>query len=441
MPGTSPGHDGATAKEAEPLDSSRDALINETSIRYDGWRIVVVCFLVATFGWGLGFYGQSVYLAELHRLHGWPASLISGGTTLFYLFGALLVVFVSEAIRSFGPRNCLLAGVVTMAAAAVLIGQATAPWQLYAADIVLAFGWAGTSLGIITNTLGLWFDNKRGMAISLALNGASFGGIIGVPLLVAAIGKFGFSGAMIAAAVAAVVLLVPIILIFVGPPPIGSNAAVAAASADTPSATKIRTQAFRDVAFLTVSIAFALVLFAQVGFIVHLIAYLDPVIGRERAALAVALLTAMAMAGRVLFSTVIDQLNQRLASAISFISQAVALAVIINSRNEMLLIAACAVFGFSVGNLITLPSLIVQREFDPRSFGVLISLITAINQITYAFGPGVVGLLRDASGSYTLPFYGCIALELIAAVLIMIRGRARVKPPAAAASHRDRAGG
>jgi predicted MFS family arabinose efflux permease len=383
----------------------------------------VVCFLVATFGWGLGFYGQSVYLAELHRLHGWPASLISGGTTFFYLFGALLVAFVSEAIRSFGPRNCLLAGVLAMAAAAVLIGQATTPWQLYAADTVLAFGWAGTSLGIITNTLGLWFDKKRGMAISLALNGASFGGIIGVPLLVAAIGKFGFSGAMIAAAVVSVVLLVPIILIFVGSPPIGSNAAVAAASADAPSATKIRAQAFRDVAFLTVSIAFALVLFAQVGFIVHLIAYLDPVIGRERAALAVALLTAMAMAGRVLFSTVIDQLNQRLASAISFISQAVALAVIINSRNEMLLIAACAVFGFSVGNLITLPSLIVQREFDPRSFGVLISLITAINQITYAFGPGVIGLLRDASGSYTLPFYGCIGLELVAAVLIMVRGR------------------
>jgi cyanate permease len=147
------------------------------------------------------------------------------------------------------------------------------------------------------------------------------------------------------------------------------------------------------------------------------------VIGREQAAIAVALLTAMAMAGRVLFSFVIDRLNQRLASAISFVSQAVALLIIIHSRNDMVLIAACALFGFSVGNLITLPSLIVQREFDARSFGVLISLITAINQVTYAFGPGVMGLLRDASGSYTLPFYGCIALELIAAVLIMIRGR------------------
>jgi predicted MFS family arabinose efflux permease len=415
------------------MDASSHIAVDETSARYEGWRIVVVCFLVATFGWGLGFYGQSVYVAELHRLRGWPASLISSATTFFYLFGALLVAFVSEAIRAFGPRNCLLAGVVAMAAAAVLIGQVTEPWQLYAANAVLAVGWAGTSLGIITNTLGLWFEKKRGMAISLALNGASFGGIIGVPLLVAAIGSYGFSGAMMSAAIATIVLMVPVILLFVGRPPIGSNAAIAAAGADAPSATRIRAQAFRDVAFLTVSMAFALVLFAQVGFIVHLISFLDPVIGRERAAIAVALLTAMAVVGRVLFSTVIDRLNQRLASAISFASQAVALAIIINSRNEMLLIAACALFGFSVGNLITLPSLIVQREFDPRSFGVLISLITAINQVTYAFGPGVIGLLRDASGSYALPFYGCIGLELTAAVLIMVRGRA--------ANRRGRAGG
>jgi predicted MFS family arabinose efflux permease len=404
------------------LDASNHIAVVETSARYDGWRIVAVCFLVATFGWGLGFYGQSVYLAELHRLHGWPASLISSGTTFFYLFGAVIVAFVNEAVRAFGPRNCLLGGVFALAAAAVMIGQVTAPWQLYAANALLAFGWAGTSLAIITNTLGLWFDKKRGMAISLALNGASFGGIVGVPLLVAGIGSFGFSNAMIAAAATTLVLMIPIILIFVGRPPERGDVAQLAA-AEAPSPSRIRAQALRDVAFLSVSVAFALVLFAQVGFIVHLIAFLDPVIGRQQAATAVALLTAMAVVGRVLFSTVIDRLNQRLASAISFASQAVALVIIINSRNDVVLIAACALFGFSVGNLITLPSLIVQREFDARSFGVLISLITAINQVTYAFGPGVIGLLRDASGSYALPFYGCIGLELIAAILIMVRGR------------------
>jgi predicted MFS family arabinose efflux permease len=400
--------------------------IDEAAIRYDGWRIVVVCFLVATFGWAFGFYGQSVYLAELHRIHGWPTSLISTTTTFFYLFGALLVAFVSEAIRAFGPRNCMLAGVFVMASAVALIGQVAAPWQLYAVNALLAFGWAGTSLGMITNTLGLWFDSKRGMAISLALNGASFGGIVGVPLIVTAIGRFGFPDAMIAAAITMVVLLVPVILMCVGRPPDRSGVVVPSTVADAPSAARIRAQAFRDTAFQSVSIAFALVLFAQVGFIVHLISFLDPVIGREHAAVAVALMTAMAVVGRVLFSTVIDRLNQRLASAVSFVSQAVALTVIINLQNDIALMAACALFGFSVGNLITLPALIVQREFDPRSFGVLVSLITAINQITYAFGPGVIGLLRDASGSYSLPFYGCIGLELTAALLIMVRGRRRM---------------
>lgn len=407
------------------MNSVSHIIIDETSARYDGWRIVAVCFGVATFGWGLGFYGQSVYLAELHRLHGWPTSLISSGTTFFYLFGAVLVAFVSEAMRAVGPRNCLLGGILAMAAAAIMIGQVASPWQLYLANALLAFGWAGTSPGVITNTLGLWFDSKRGMAISLALNGASFGGIIGVPLLVAAIGQFGFAGAMIAAAATMLVLMIPVILIFVGRPPARGGLAAGSAAAEPPSASRIRSLALRDPGFLTVSIAFALVLFAQVGFIVHLISFLDPVIGRAHAATAVALLTAMAVVGRVLFSTVIDRLNQRLASAISFASQAVALLIIINSRDDMVLIAACGLFGFSVGNLITLPSLIVQREFDPRSFGVLISLITAINQVTYAFGPGVIGLLRDASGSYALPFYGCIGLELVAAVLIMVRGRKR----------------
>jgi predicted MFS family arabinose efflux permease len=291
---------------------------------------------------------------------------------------------------------------------------------------VLAFGWAGTSLAMITNTISLWFDHRRGMAISLALNGASFGGIVGVPLLVTMISHVGFATAMYATSGAMLVLLVPVILLVVGRPP-DLHGWHAAAKAKPQSSTQIRAWALRDVGFLTVTIAFALVLFAQVGFIVHLISFLDPVIGRERAAVAVAVLTAMAVVGRVLFSTVIDRLNQRLASALSFLSQAAALLVVINLHNDYVLIAACAVFGFSVGNLITLPSLIVQQEFDSASFGVLISLNTAINQVTYAFGPGVVGFLRDFSGGYTLPFYLCIALEVAAAALIMVRGKPRAK--------------
>src|ERR1700688_2951204 len=116
------------------MDASSHIAVVETSARYDGWRIVAVLFWVATFGWGLGFYGQSVYLAELHRLHGWPASLISSGTTFFYLFGAVLVVFVGEAVRTTSRRPCLVAGICAMAAAAVMMGQVASPRALYLAN-------------------------------------------------------------------------------------------------------------------------------------------------------------------------------------------------------------------------------------------------------------------------------------------------------------------
>jgi MFS family permease len=405
------------------MDASSHIAVDETSARYDGWRVVAACFLVAIFGWGLCFYGQSVFLAELHRIHGWPTSLISTATTFFYLFSAVLVAFVGDAMRRFGPRICLVAGVCCLALSTAALGRIDAPWQLYAVYVLMAFGWAGVSLGAITNTLGLWFTTRRGMAISLALNGASCGGVFGVPILVAIIKSLGLAMALTVTAAVTVGVLVPVILIVIGRPPHRVMSDGNGASLIAVPASRIRADAFHNFAFWTITLSFAMVLFAQVGFIVHLISYLDPVVGSERGAIAVALMTVMAVAGRVLFSTVIDRLDQRKASAVSFASQAVALLIMINARNDATVLFASALFGFSVGNVITLPALIIQREFDPRSFGVLVSLTGAIGQCFNAFGPGVIGLLRDASGSYDLPFYGCIGLELVAAVLIMVRGR------------------
>lgn len=403
--------------------AAHEKIIDETSIRYEGWPIVGVCFLVATFAWGAGFYGQGVYLAELQRLHGWPASLISTATTVYYLFSAVLVVFVSEAIRTLGPRRLLIGGILAIAAGTALVGQVTSPWQLYVAYVLIAFGWAGTSIAAINNTLGLWFDKRRGMAISLALNGASCGGVFGVPLLVGAIGKFGFSATLIGAALVIVMLAVPAILFWVGQPPRRVAQSQGVNAAATQSAAQIRKAAFGSLSFWTIAIPFALLLVAQVGFIVHQISFFDPVMGRERASIAVSLMTAMAVIGRVLFGFVVDRMDQRKAAAVSAVSQAVALIVMINTRNEVALFTASAVFGFSVGNVITLPTLIVQREFSAAAFGVLVSLVTAICQFTYAFGPGIVGLLRDAFGSYSVPFYACAAAELIAAAVVLVKSR------------------
>jgi hypothetical protein len=52
-------------------------------------------------------------------------------------------------------------------------------------------------VGAISNVVGLWFERKRGLALSLALNGASSGGILVTPVLVLAIGHYGFTRSML----------------------------------------------------------------------------------------------------------------------------------------------------------------------------------------------------------------------------------------------------
>lgn len=397
------------------------APIDETSLRYEGWRVVAVCFLMATFAWAFAFYGQTVYVAEFRAAYGWPSSLISIATSAFFLFGALLVAFFSDAMRAVGLRACLLGGLACMAVAAAAIGFVSSPLQLYITYAVLAFGWAGMSLGAVTNTLGQWFSARRGLAISLALNGASIGGVIGVPAMVIAVQAYGFATTMLAASILMVVIMLPAILFGIGQPPRREQA-----DAATPmlSSGAIRGRALRSLNFWTIAAPFALVQFAQVSFIVHQISFMDPLIGRERAAAAVAILTLTAFLGRVGLGFFIDRLDQRKVSAALFVSQAAALVLMINFQSDIALLAGSALFGITVGNAITLPALIVQREFDARWFGVLVSLVTAINQVTYAFGPGLIGVLRDWTGSYGPAFYLVAVLQIVAAGIVLIRARA-----------------
>jgi cyanate permease len=118
-----------------------------------------------------------------------------------------------------------------------------------------------------------------------------------------------------------------------------------------------------------------------------------------------------------------DRINQRTAAALSLTAQAAALAVMTQAQDAATLLGACAVYGFSVGNVITFPSLIVQREFPAAAFGMLIGLATGISQFTYAFGPGLIGLVRDATGGYGASLALCIALNLCAAAILLRRPR------------------
>jgi hypothetical protein len=82
--------------------------------------------------------------------------------------------------------------------------------------------------------------------------------------------------------------------------------------------------------------------------------------------------------------------------------------------------AGCALFGLGVGNLTTLPGLILAVEWPRERFSALVGLAVGINQFTFAFGPSLVGLLRDWTGAYGPALGACMAMQAMAAAIILL---------------------
>jgi cyanate permease len=117
----------------------------------------------------------------------------------------------------------------------------------------------------------------------------------------------------------------------------------------------------------------------------------------------------------------VDRLDPRLISSVSMFSQAVALFAMTRTTDPSLLLACCAVYGFSVGNIITLPALIIQREFAPATFGMVLGLSTAIGTFAGALGPGLIGLIRDTAGNYGPALLLCMVLKIVGGAFVLVR--------------------
>jgi MFS-type transporter involved in bile tolerance (Atg22 family) len=97
--------------------------------------------------------------------------------------------------------------------------------------------------------------------------------------------------------------------------------------------------------------------------------------------------------------------------------------------SEVILYLACVGVGLTVGNMTSLSALIVHHEFPRECFGTVISLIVAFNQLTFACGPGVLGIIRDVTGSYTASLLLCILVHSLAAGMVLLRPRVHAPDP------------
>jgi sugar phosphate permease len=399
--------------------------MNEASIRYPGWRVMIACFAMTFFGFGFGFYGHSVYLAALTTRDGTDASRIAISTvstavTVYYLAAAAIMVFVSDLLARLGPRLFAATGAVMMGLSLFLIARIRSVNDLFVAYLAMAPAFAMLTNAAVANIVGLWFTRKRGLALSVALTGGAVGGLAIVPTLVWLSSRLSFAIALEVIAAITIPVLLMAIALCIRPPTSDEVKTGGTDRQEAKAQAMTRRQALASAHYWTIAGPLTLAIMVQVGFIVHQVSFLSPVLGREGAGLAVFLTALMAATSRVVAGVFIDRLDQRIVGALLLAAQACALFAMLKFASPHVALLASAVFGCAVGMVITLPVLIIQRECPPAAFGMLSGLTLAIIQTGNSFGPSLVGWLRDATGGYTVPIVVCMAIEIVGIGIILV---------------------
>ena len=404
-----------------------------TNKTFHGWWMVAGCMAVAMVAWSFALYGPSVYLHTISQTHHWSIGLVSSALTLSFLVNASVLSFVGSAITKHGPRLVMALGAAVMAAGFVAMSQISEIWHVYASFALMGLGWSCLSTTAITSSLAPWFERYQGRAVSTAMLGASIGGMVGVPILLALIAWLGFNKAMI---IVALILLstvwsVSFFILRHRPQDLGlyPDGEAPVSQANKPLA-KVwsRAEALRTLALRSIALTFGLALMVQIGFLTHQVSLLLPALGQAATAGCVTAAAMLAFAGRILLAKFSDRLDVRQIAFAVLLTAGASLGLGFLFPDQVWALVVCVLgYGFTAGNITTLPPVIVRREFGAASFGAIFGIAATLMQLMSAMGPAFFGLLYDLSGGYRLPLGLAALLNVFAAVIILLGGTSKNK--------------
>jgi sugar phosphate permease len=324
-------------------------------------------------------------------------------------------------------------GVVFCAGLAALIGFVGEIWQLYLVYILLGVA-SGSSTGVTTNAIMTrWFIRRRAFAMSISSTGVSVGGVVLSPLISKLID---IGDVRLAAPVMGVLVLavaVPVVLLVLsgdpadmglkpdgnGPPPEGSERQNRLLDEASQRRRWTFAEARRTIGFWAILLAFLLALTAQTGFVFHQISFLEERFGsRDTAAFALSVTAFGSIVARLLVGRFADFVDKRKLTVVLFVVQGTAILLIVHTGNIPLTWLLTLIFGFTIGNIYMMQSLLVGELFGMVSFGAIYGVVSMVGQVGAGGGPFGIGFLHDATGGYGIPFTVTACLAYLAALII-----------------------
>jgi MFS family permease len=284
-----------------------------------------------------------------------------------------------------------------------------------------------------------WFARRRGRALTVLTFIAGFASVIFIPLAERLVAALGWRQALVVLAVmlAAGTILPHALLLRRRPQDMGllpdgeMNAAPptpGAAQAGIGQSVPARL-ALRGGAFWWLTAAFCLNAVGVLAVNVHLVPYLiDRGHAPAFAANMAGLIGAMALPGRLVLTPLGDRLPRGVVTAALFLSQAVALAVLVLWRETAGVLAFVALFGAGFGAITPARAALVAEYYGPAAFGSINGVVALFVTAARAVGPVGAGAVYDRIGSYTPLWWALAAVSVLSggAMLMAERGARRL---------------
>lgn len=185
--------------------------MKEKKIFY-GWIVVLGCVCITATVVPMVMSLANVYLLSVTEDMAISRSAFTLVNTITQSMGIIFSPIVAKKLATGDLKKIQTIALIAFVGAYFSFSFATAVWQLYLLAIVLGIAYTSSTLIPVSMMITNWFEEKRGLAMSIAMAGIGLGGFIFSPVLSYLLTTFGWRASYRIMAVLLLAITIPISL-------------------------------------------------------------------------------------------------------------------------------------------------------------------------------------------------------------------------------------
>lgn len=395
---------------------------------YRGWRIVFLAFLLQLLATGPVYYAFGSYSLLFQENLGANRTEVNFAYSLLLFFGAVGAAPLGWALDRWPVKWIGTIGLALTASGLALLTVASSITQVMILfGLVIGIGDVMTNMVTTNFLVTRWFERRRGLAIGLAMLGASVAAIVFPPLTPSLINAFGWREMFFVYAAVTASAIIPMWVLGRVPDEVPLEEQIASAAGQPSETREQRVQlGLRQIVsvsgFWIVSVSIGIMIGVTGATTITLVPYaVGKGFSEVSAATLISLLGMAAFAGKLVFGAVADRIDLRWALRAALITMTASCLLYVPAGSYTLLAAASILFGLGVGGMLPLWGVLVGRIFGSHNCGKALGFTRAAMFPWTILCPMIAGLSFDWTQSYVFAWYFFGAVLMLCLVGTFLR--------------------